>query len=274
MKVKFLGTAAAEGFPAVFCNCDYCNSLRKTGKGFRTRSQTIIDGKLLIDLPADTYMHFLQNGIKGDEVESLIITHTHADHYYPMELNMRGGGFSKNMKNQVLNLLIPSDAVEGLEKLYPVSKTTLTTFICEPYKTVKLNDYNITPLPARHGWGNIVPFIYLINKDGKNFLYGHDTGYFYPEVISYLEENKIVLDGVAFDCCYGELPIDDNHGHMGFENIFRLAEELKSKGIITDKTKKIANHFSHNCNPTQENCENYVKGRDILITYDGFEIEI
>ena len=61
---------------------------------------------------------------------------------------------------------------------------------------------------------------------------------------------------------------------MGFENIFRLINELESKGIITKKTKKIANHFSHNCNPTKENCENYVKGRDILISYDGFEIEI
>lgn len=274
MKIKFLGTAAAEGFPAVFCNCDYCNALRKIGKGFRTRSQTIIDGKLLIDLPADTYMHFLQNGIKGDEIESLIVTHSHADHYYPMELNMRGNGFSKKMKNAVLNLLIPSDCAEKLNALYDSSKNTLTYSVCEPYKTVTFNDYNITPLPARHGWGNIVPFIYLINKNGKNFLYGHDTGYFYPEVISYLEENKIVLDAVTFDCCYGELPIDDSHGHMGFENIFRLIKELEIKGVITDKTKKIANHFSHNCNPTQENCENYVKGRDILISYDGFEIEI
>ena len=26
MKLTYFGTAAAEGFPAVFCNCDYCNS--------------------------------------------------------------------------------------------------------------------------------------------------------------------------------------------------------------------------------------------------------
>ena len=65
MKIKFLGTAAAEGFPAVFCNCEYCNKARELGgKNIRTRSQAIIDNKLLIDLPADTYFHFLQNILK------------------------------------------------------------------------------------------------------------------------------------------------------------------------------------------------------------------
>ena len=24
MKITFLGTAAAEGFPAIFCNCEHC----------------------------------------------------------------------------------------------------------------------------------------------------------------------------------------------------------------------------------------------------------
>lgn len=28
MKFTFLGTAAAEGFPAVFCNCKYCKEAR------------------------------------------------------------------------------------------------------------------------------------------------------------------------------------------------------------------------------------------------------
>ena len=60
MKITFLGTAAAEAMPATFCNCKYCIEARRLGgKNIRTRSQSIIDGKLLIDLPADTYYHFL-----------------------------------------------------------------------------------------------------------------------------------------------------------------------------------------------------------------------
>lgn len=43
MKITYLGTAAAEGFPAMFCNCEYCREAKKLGgKNIRTRSQAII----------------------------------------------------------------------------------------------------------------------------------------------------------------------------------------------------------------------------------------
>ena len=62
MKFTFLGTAAAEGFSAVFCNCKYCIEARKLkGKNIRTRSQSLINDDLLVDLPADTYSHFSHN---------------------------------------------------------------------------------------------------------------------------------------------------------------------------------------------------------------------
>ena len=68
MKLTYLGTAAAEGFPALFCHCPHCNEARNLGgKSIRTRSQALINDDLLIDLPADTYHHMLKNGIEGDK---------------------------------------------------------------------------------------------------------------------------------------------------------------------------------------------------------------
>lgn len=61
MKVQFLGTVAAEGGPALFCNCKYCKEAQKRGgKNIRTRSQILINEDVLVDLPADTYFHKLQ----------------------------------------------------------------------------------------------------------------------------------------------------------------------------------------------------------------------
>jgi hypothetical protein len=58
MKFQYLGTAAYEGIPAFFCNCENCKKSRNIGgKAVRTRSQAIIDETLLIDFPADTYIH-------------------------------------------------------------------------------------------------------------------------------------------------------------------------------------------------------------------------
>ena len=64
MKVHYLGTGAAEGIPAIFCECPVCKTARlKAGKEIRTRTQALIDDELLIDFGPDTYMHSLQYGI-------------------------------------------------------------------------------------------------------------------------------------------------------------------------------------------------------------------
>ena len=93
MKLKYLGTAAAEGIPALFCECETCKSARKLGgKNIRTRSQAIIDDKILIDFPADTYMHFLNNNICMSKIKTCIITHSHSDHLYPNDIELRADG--------------------------------------------------------------------------------------------------------------------------------------------------------------------------------------
>ena len=44
MKLQYLGTAAAEGIPAVFCECENCiKSKENGGRNIRTRSQALID---------------------------------------------------------------------------------------------------------------------------------------------------------------------------------------------------------------------------------------
>ena len=73
MKFKYLGTAAAEGFPAVFCNCIYCKKARELrGKNIRTRSQAMIDDKILLDFPADTYLHALQFDLDLSKVKLML----------------------------------------------------------------------------------------------------------------------------------------------------------------------------------------------------------
>ena len=50
MKIKYLGTAAAEGVPAIFCRCEVCRKSKEAGgRNIRTRSQSIIDDRLLLD---------------------------------------------------------------------------------------------------------------------------------------------------------------------------------------------------------------------------------
>lgn len=50
MKILYMGTAAAEGWPALFCSCPICTHARETGgRNLRTRTPALLDGSLLLD---------------------------------------------------------------------------------------------------------------------------------------------------------------------------------------------------------------------------------
>ena len=127
MELKYLGTAAAEAMPATFCRCKYCREARRLGgKNIRTRSQSLIDGELLIDLPADTYFHFIQNNIEGDKISDLLITHSHGDHCYPNELFLRSAPYAHDMKAPVLNVFCGRGAFDKISAIGQPSNVALT----------------------------------------------------------------------------------------------------------------------------------------------------
>ena len=91
MKIKYLGSGASEGFPAMFCTCDNCKRAKLAGgKNIRTRSQTLINNDLLIDFNQDTYAHVVYGGLDLLLVKNIFITHYHEDHLCGHEfINLR-----------------------------------------------------------------------------------------------------------------------------------------------------------------------------------------
>lgn len=272
MKIQFLGTAAAEGFPAVFCNCEFCQKARTLGgRNIRTRSQSIVNNELLIDLPADTYHHFLQNGIMGHKIKYLFVTHSHEDHFYPDELNMRHGAFAHNMDAPTLKVFLNEGAYRKLAeqlKKYQNIEVNLISY----FETVELDGYRVTALPARHFDGDKANF-YII-EGSQTILYAHDTGYFFDSVFDFIKEKGFKFDLVTMDCTNVDIPIPDTGSHMGLPNIRRCLERLTEIGAVDENTIKVINHFSHNGNPLQEALEQKVKADGYLVAFDGMTAEI
>ena len=273
MKLQFLGTAAAEGFPAVFCNCEYCQKARiLDGKNIRTRSQSLINDELLIDLPADTYHHFLQNGIVGHKIKYLFVTHSHEDHFYPDELNMHHGAFAHSMDVPTLKVFLNEGAYKkAYNKLQ--NMTGIEVNIIKHFETVEFDGYKVTALPARHFNGDNANF-YIIESDGKTLLYAHDTGYFFPDVFDFLKEKAYKFDIVTMDCTNIDISIPDTGSHMGLPNIRRCIERLSEIGAVDQNTVKVINHFSHNGNPLQDVLEEKVKDDGYLVAFDSMIVEI
>lgn len=268
MKLTYLGTAAAEGFPALFCNCKYCVEARALGgKNIRTRSQSLVNDDLLIDFPADTYHHFLENGIEGDKIKYLIITHAHADHLYATDLYNRHGCYAHNMRVPTLEVFCSGSTASHIGQPPNVKVTVL-----EPFKSVEFGDYRVTALPARH-MPNGEPFFYIIENCGKTLLYAHDTGYFFEEVFDFIKENNIRFDMVSLDCTNVDIAIPDTGSHMGFPNIGRVLERLEAFGAVDSKTVKCVNHFSHNGNPLHEHLCSRAAEYGYLVSYDGCKVD-
>lgn len=74
MKIHFLGTAASQGFPNVFCRCEACLAAR-SGKNIRTRASVIADDTLKFDYSADSQMQALRDRIDLGRMEHLLWIH-------------------------------------------------------------------------------------------------------------------------------------------------------------------------------------------------------
>ena len=95
MKLKFLGTAAYEGVPSLFCDCEVCKkSAAAGGRNLRSRSQALLNDDLLIDFPADTVWHSQKYGLDWSKITDCIVTHSHSDHLYAADTAMLANGYA------------------------------------------------------------------------------------------------------------------------------------------------------------------------------------
>ena len=277
MKLTYLGTAAAEGWPAVFCNCEYCLKAKKAGgKNIRTRSQAIIDNDLLIDFGPDTYMHALNNQLDLSAVKNCIITHSHTDHFMPVDLMFRNTEyFAHNLTNEIMHIYGNEKVLEKYDDYFKSpedsKKNGVELHLLELYKEVQIGDYLITPLRANHANGENA-FVFVIKKNNKTILYLNDTGRPFDDFYEYFKNNKIHADLISYDCTFVVLP--SCAGHLGLDSIQELREKLTDLGVCDENTKHVITHFSHNGKLIHDELVPEGEKLGLITAYDGFSIEV
>lgn len=274
MKIQYFGTAAAEGWPGLFCRCPVCTEARRRGgKNLRTRSQAMVDGKLLIDFPADSYLHMLRDGLDLPGVHTLILTHSHQDHWYPEDLAFRGEGFSHSIDG-MLDIYGNEACEQRLQAILPVvgqgmmDAMQLRYHTVEPFQPFEAEGFTITALLALHNRAERC-YIYSIERDGKSLLYANDTGIFPEETWRYLAGRH--FDLVSMDCTMQQVPEGTNH--MGIADNLRLRAMLQERGCVDEGTRYVVTHFSHNGGLLHEELEEQVKPHGFLAAYDGLTVE-
>jgi len=279
MTIRFLGTAAAEGIPAVFCNCALCVKVKSLkGKDLRTRSQLLVNENILIDLPPDTYFHKLNEGLDLSQIKHVLITHAHPDHLAPSELRLRTAPYAYNLQESLLHFYGSRVAIKrvksviGKHLIKSIQGVSLQRI--KPYQTIALADISVTALPAVHTKGEDC-FIFLLDEKstGKTFLQFNDSGILPDSVYQYLKTKAIMLDAIAFDCTYGYFEKGAGR-HMGALDADHERARMKNLGILNPDCQFILTHFSHNNGLLHDELQEKVRPLNFTVAWDGMELNI
>lgn len=270
MKITYYGTAASEAWPALFCRCKACEMARKyKGKNIRTRSQALIDDSLLIDFPPDTNYHAQYLGLNLSEIRTLLMTHSHHDHFFPYDICMRNPNYAEKLSKECLHMY----GNEVIWKRFKEAATIcnnmekyVTFHLLLPFEKVCTADgYTVTALLADHNQPEKA-LIYMIEKAGKRLLYAHDTGIFPESTWDYIK--NIHFDLVSLDCT--ALSRDWRRGHMGFEAVDEVKKRLEMIGCTNDNTVFILSHLAHFGDFTHDKICELEEPKGYTVAYDGF----
>lgn len=284
MELLYMGTAAAEAVPALFCECAHCKYAREHGgREIRGRAGALLDGVIKLDFGPDSFRQMLDNNIDYTHMRALLVTHAHEDHFAVSDVAYRCRGFGQIHDGEPPLTVYGNERVGALMKPYLGDRLAYRRV--NAFESMVIEGYTVTPLEAVHcvsatpeaGWRvtfegrgylrSEEAFIYLIEKDGVSLLYAHDTDELTPADMEFLAGRR--LDLVSMDCTNGVLDAD-YVGHMGINDNLRMREKLLKSSAADDNTVFVANHFSHNGLAAHEELERRLPG--FIVACDGLRV--
>ena len=272
MEIQLLGTAAAEGWPGLFCRCEACGKARKRrGKNIRTRSSALIDDVLKIDLPPDTLHQVIANNLDLGCIEALLFTHAHDDHFCVEELQYLGKYFVAPPRSFRLPVYGPPEVINALSARYAAADVPMELHPLTAWQTAQIGDYRVTPILAQHD-PTMTCFNYLIeDADGATLLYASDTGWYEEPTHNFLRSAK--FDGVVIECTHGPKE-SDYAGHLNMAQVIALRDEWIVSGSLSPESPVVTTHFSHHGGLMHDELEASFAPHHIEPGYDGMRFTV
>ena len=286
MKLTFLGTGAGESYPGLWCNCPHCAYARRAGgRNIRANSCAVLDEKLLLDMGPMCFDAAARLGVDLTGVSSLLITHPHEDHLYPMHLHWR------EVEEAHLQVRYPDQMHLGGPRFTPLPELEIygnayTEAVLQPVLQETLSPhahfhrieegvefetdgYTVMPVRGNHHERGFAHG-YVIRRDGKTLLYALDTGSYEPDMMELLK--KYVYDVVVME---GTTGLNEQYGgHMCLENNRRFRETLRASGCLREDSRMILTHLSPHWCPPHDQYVDIAGKQGLEVAYDGLEIEI
>ncbi len=277
MKFQYLGTSASEGVPAVFCECEMCNEVRRRGgRDLRTRSCAVINDKVMLDFGPEAYVQSVRFGVHLSKIRHLLVTHPHTDHFQMNNFPLRGGFWGMNLCEDVMTVYGGKEVFERVSEYLETGREVtrphfaakkLTAF--EPFED---DEYKFIPLRAQHD-PSIECLFYLVEdkKENKRVLYIHDTENDIDDSLDFIK--GIHCDMVSFDCTMARGFVKKGERHMGIQNDLLVRDKLIENGVVDSSTRLVCSHICHHKGFYDDLARDFAK-EGFELAYDGMIIEL
>ena len=268
MKIRLLGTGGADGIPGLFSNDEVSRYARLNGgKDVRTRAAALIDGVLKIDLPPETCMQALRDGVDPSDWTGLIFTHSHEDHCAISEIQYALYPFVS--ADHLPFSIYANHAVMGMiHERYP--EWPMDLIETRSFESYRHGPYVVTPIEANHIEGEDCHNL-LVESDGKSLLYATDTGMWSERTFEFLSTR--VLDCLVIECTDAFVP-SGYHGHLDLELCVEVVTRLRGYGTLKEGVPVITTHHSHSGGANHCQLERAMAPYGMKPGYDGLVIEI
>ncbi|WP_394794131.1 MBL fold metallo-hydrolase [Armatimonas sp.] len=270
MRVFFLGSGAAEGFPALFSRTPINQeALRRGGKNLRLRSGILLDETLRVDLCPDALAQVHKYPERDlTAIEHLLFTHTHDDHFAVRELQYFSCNFAPD-REQPLQVWATDYALTKLQAELEsfFEEPPLRCRPLTPFQEVQVGHLFVTPLTAHHKTDELC-LNYLFREgeaeNARYLLYASDTGWYDPPTWEFLE--GVSLDGAIIECGKG-ISSNPYDGHLSLDECIAFKNKLR----LTPGAPVYLTHICHTGLLLHEEMEARCEPHEISVAYDGLE---
>lgn len=287
MRLTFLGTADAWGYPDAFGTSKWDERARSLGgPSLRKHSAALVNDDLLIDLGPDVVIASMQHGVPFAGLRYVLQTHEHEDHLAPSLLLARG-------KDQPLPLLtfagspgsiarvgsliarhavchgsaasadMPPEAMERLRLAFrPV----------EPFEQFELGPYRVQAVRANHDTERITAMLYAIECEGRSLFYGTDTGEIPDATWEALRAVGHRFNLVVLDHTFGVKERGD--GHMNAAQFLEQVARMRDESLLAPGARIFATHIASHSNPPHPELVEIAAAHGHEVAYDGLIVAV
>lgn len=258
MNIEFLGTGAA----------DWSIDARVEGAEFRRFSSALVDGELLIDPGPHIFDYAEKTGQPHlfDGVRNIIVTHSHPDHFVAATVERLCIGRDCALWGDGMDIRPLAGKLDlGRLDFHPLS----------PRIPAAVGNYIVTPLKSNHGTGNPgeQTLNYLVEREGKRFFYGLDSGWIMYESWQVIRKNS--CDAMIFEATIGDVPGDDRiFGHTSLAMLEIMLETVRAQSALRDGGQVYVSHMARTLHTGHAELIERLAPLGVIPAYDGMRITV